>query len=116
MKNLSAEQQQALDEAMKIMNIDVESLLDPDDCGQQDCVGCESRHAVARLIRDNPAHLLRLLAEAKPKFEDFAQRMKKLEEERDAVFARKEALDGEVEKAYIDLHAELMKQPIVMLN
>lgn len=116
MKNLSTEQQAALDLAVEIMHTPAQELMDPDDCGEENCVGCESRHAVAELIQKDPARLTKILTEAKPRFEELSKELKALEDERDAVFAKKDAFDTKVEASYTELHAVLTKPPPELLN
>lgn len=114
MSKLNEKQQAALSAAVQLLKTEEDELMDPEDCGQSDCAGCETRHAVARLIHSDPDFLLRTLQAEQSRFDAFNDRLRKLEEERDEVFARKDALDAEVAAAWDELGEVLRRGPIVL--
>lgn len=112
---MNEKQQNLLDRASKLLRTSEEEIMDGSDCGAENCDDCDSRHAIARLVVENPDHLSRILDEAEVKFNDFDTRMEALEKERDVIWAKKEILDNELESMFKELSATLCT-PAVLLN
>lgn len=86
-----------LERAAQIFGMEEEEIMDPEECGKPNCIGCEIRHGIAKMLDSNPAGLTAFLDEVQPHYAKFEKRFVELTEQKDRVLQLKEDLDAEVE-------------------
>jgi predicted ATP-grasp superfamily ATP-dependent carboligase len=93
-------QRNVLAKIADMMMVDEDEVLDPNDCGEPNCIGCDVRHGISAMIMSDPKRALEIVEKANVEMDAIKVVMDQLNKERDELMARKDQVEERLEKAY----------------